>query len=660
MQYRSATKGLMDWQKFKFDNDMGSGCPANDRRRTGKTKKSIPESDQTYMGNPSPWTLMTRFDTRRDGDQLERLEGVIEKIEQLKRYWQLKADYIKKNPQGEVDSNTYSIVITRNPIDILRMSDFDNIQSCHSPPSRGDKSYYHCAVAEAHGEGAVAFVVKNEDLEEVFPFTDGVENITLDDYEGDELFYDDVRGVGDLTPISRLRLRLVRHYENVTPKKHGEGVDIAVPEEAVKGERIPGFEKALMDWARENQTDVVSKVMSQVEKLGGTLDLGKFTAFGGTYEDNTRQKLLIKFLDKGWTSLAGQVDTNTEAEDNVSVGPQGDARQLESDGLRYIADHKFSNFEVLNFSADYDEESAWISADVRLRLMWDADEWVGMPGMDILRYIPDELSGYGEEYDFLSDSAPSFHSGGGKILVFFQVKVPEFNEGMEYFYSAEDFEAMLDVLEEMEDWGGKVGVVKHVVEQFMKREGYMEGGAIMRLGYEVQSEGLKTYEWDWHVEEGSGDDPFDHIAAETRMWLSYGDIPEEVVKKVFSTREFWLEIRKRMHAPIHENFDYKKYYVDIEKFIEDFDEEANEVEFKLNYAAGAEDPDDTVEIFQQMIEHWDDEDMLYGLFNTVLKEYAAQVADLTPMEDPESDMNENKKVSGQQLFNNWREFLQGG
>ena len=48
------------------------------------------------------------------------------------------------------------------------------------------------------------------------------------------------------------------------------------PEEAVKGMRIPGFRKALMDWARENQTDVVSKVMSQVEKSGGTLDLGKF------------------------------------------------------------------------------------------------------------------------------------------------------------------------------------------------------------------------------------------------------------------------------------------------------------------------------------------------------------------------------------------------
>ena len=550
-------------------------------------------------------------------------------------------------------------MITRNPIDILRMSDFDNIQSCHSPPSRGDKSYYHCAVAEAHGEGAVAYVVKNEDLEEAFPFADGVENITLDDYEGDELFYDDVRGVGDLTPISRLRLRLVRHYESFGAWP----VDIAVPEEAVKGMRIPGFRKALMDWARENQTDVVSKVMSQVEKSGGTLDLGKFTAFGGTYEDNTRQKLLIKFLDQErsdvWTSTEGRINIDSSAQDNVSVGPEGDADQLEEDAQRYIEEARLEEFKV-SVSAEYDEESAWLDPDIRLRLEWPADEWKSLPNPDLLRYIPDELEGYGEEYAFLSDRHPTIINGFGKIIAHWHCDVSKlYSEQMHSFYSAEDFEAFLDELKEMERGGGTVDVIKHVVEQFMKREGHMEGGAIVRLGHEVQSGDHKMLEWEWHVEEGY-DDPFDHIAAETRMWLKYGDIPEEVVKKVFSTREFWLEIRKRMHAPIHESFE-NKYYVDIEKFIGDFDED--EVEFKLNYAAGSDDPDDTVEIFQQMIEHWDDEDMLYGLFNTVLKEYAAQIADLAPMEDPEMDMNrdenfsESKKVSGQQLFNNWRSFL---
>ena len=54
------------------------------------------------------------------------------------------------------------------PIDVMRMSDFDNIESCHSPPSRrGDNSYYKCAVAEAHGHGPVAYVVRNEDLNEL-------------------------------------------------------------------------------------------------------------------------------------------------------------------------------------------------------------------------------------------------------------------------------------------------------------------------------------------------------------------------------------------------------------------------------------------------------------------------------------------------------------
>ena len=45
------------------------------------------------------------------------------------------------------------------------MSDFEDITSCHSPPSRGGgDSYYKCAVAEAHGHGAVAYVAKTENI----------------------------------------------------------------------------------------------------------------------------------------------------------------------------------------------------------------------------------------------------------------------------------------------------------------------------------------------------------------------------------------------------------------------------------------------------------------------------------------------------------------
>ena len=80
-------------------------------------------------------------------------------------YWKKNAAYIKKEINN-LDNDKYSIIITRHPIDVLRMSDFDTITSCHSPASRQNayQSYYKCAVAEAQGHGAVAYVVETEEL----------------------------------------------------------------------------------------------------------------------------------------------------------------------------------------------------------------------------------------------------------------------------------------------------------------------------------------------------------------------------------------------------------------------------------------------------------------------------------------------------------------
>ena len=77
------------------------------------------------------------------------------------KYWQQNAAFIKQNI-NKMSNDKYAIVITRDPVDIFRMSDFNQISSCHSPPSRPSPSgndYYKCAVAEAMGHGAVAYVV---------------------------------------------------------------------------------------------------------------------------------------------------------------------------------------------------------------------------------------------------------------------------------------------------------------------------------------------------------------------------------------------------------------------------------------------------------------------------------------------------------------------
>ena len=109
----------------------------------------------------------------------------------MSKYWQQNAGYIK-DEINNLDNDKYSIIITRHPIDVLRMSDFDNITSCHSPASRTSayQSYYKCAVAEAQGHGAVAYVVETEDLLLSETNTGNIDSAEQEIQEG-EIFYDD-------------------------------------------------------------------------------------------------------------------------------------------------------------------------------------------------------------------------------------------------------------------------------------------------------------------------------------------------------------------------------------------------------------------------------------------------------------------------------------
>ena len=229
----------------------------------------------------------------------------------LQAYWQKNADYLKKNIEKLKDSNTYSIILTRHPIDVLRMADFDNISSCHSPPSRGDGDgeYYKCAVAEAHGEGAVAYVVNTDEL---LAMTDSG---TIDEAEDkintvDEIFDDSLRrGLGwpvdysptgrniggTIKPVSRLRLRLA---------KEKTGTEIAVPETRVYGEKLPGIGDRLLHWTQEQQADIIENLPRAED---GKIDLSQITFFGGHYSDSGG----IEGLDQRFRELIGLTSEET-------------------------------------------------------------------------------------------------------------------------------------------------------------------------------------------------------------------------------------------------------------------------------------------------------------------------------------------------------------
>ena len=59
-----------------------------------------------------------------------------------------------------IHRETMHVILSRHPIDVLRMSDISNIHSCHSEGS----DYFKCAVAEAKGHGPIAYAVTEAEL----------------------------------------------------------------------------------------------------------------------------------------------------------------------------------------------------------------------------------------------------------------------------------------------------------------------------------------------------------------------------------------------------------------------------------------------------------------------------------------------------------------
>ena len=179
--------------------------------------------------------------------------------------------YLVDLNKKELDKNTseYSVVLSRNPVDVLRMSDFSALHSCHA---EGD-SYFHCAVAEAKNGGAIAFLVKGSELKK----------LEEEDFSKEEILSDDSRGTGKIIPSGRIRIRRLVNKD---------GWDLAIPEGRVYGNKVDGYKEKVMEYLREKQLDYVK------EKTGGKRpSLKDFKLYGGSYQDSSMHNLVNSFFD---------------------------------------------------------------------------------------------------------------------------------------------------------------------------------------------------------------------------------------------------------------------------------------------------------------------------------------------------------------------------
>lgn len=203
------------------------------------------------------------FGAKMEPERLEQILGLaeIEKQQQAYDLW--------RSIRGE----DLAIVLSRDPVDVLRMSDHPKavqaIQSCHSEGG----SEFQCAIEEAEEGGMIAYVVKKSDV-------DGR------DLEEGELFEDQGRGIKGIKPFARLRLR---RFEN---DASSGGLEIAVPETTTYGADFPDFVQAITNWAREEQPEFVDG------DAGYSKRPRDWRLTGGTYQDSESSELFNNFFDR--------------------------------------------------------------------------------------------------------------------------------------------------------------------------------------------------------------------------------------------------------------------------------------------------------------------------------------------------------------------------
>jgi hypothetical protein len=250
------------------------------------------------------WWQQNQLKFSQDKDTIEGAKELIEN-----EGYQLGADLdrIKEkfNEVTNTEVSNLSILISSAPIDVLRMSDFASkgMTSCH----REGGEYFYCALAEARNQGAIAYLVKTEDINKV-------------DLNATEIFADPQRKIEGILPEARVRLRRVT--DNTT------GVDFMAPETRIYGRAKVSFVDTVNKWV----TQKTAKIL--LNDPEANYDEGKFyipdsdtlELKGGSYSDSGMRGLgssLISIIDNASKLISQSDEEKNYLYDRVEILESG-------------------------------------------------------------------------------------------------------------------------------------------------------------------------------------------------------------------------------------------------------------------------------------------------------------------------------------------------
>jgi hypothetical protein len=325
--------------------------------------------------------------------------------------------------KNDLDKYNYVIIISRDPIDVLRMSDHKKIDSCHSE----GKNYFHCAIAESRGNAPIAYIVSKSDLEKFLKERKvineqsslDIDKIDISLLDKEEIFADITRGISGISPEGRLKFR---KYEDIE-----YGVEFAVPEVKAYGMDLVGFSDVLRKWAWDRQKDIFED-----DNVDGGIYLPEkhnIVSSGGSYRNNPDSELLNLFFKESGKEKAEENTYSGDVEHNTNEMSEDEieAENLNTRFSEYCAKlNKDNPGAIFYASAEYDDGIISIRASV------DIDYEIFLAGiskMSDAKYLAPEIIDEINESDDIFDINENIYHYIAKNTV----NIKEFNG--EFFLS---------------------------------------------------------------------------------------------------------------------------------------------------------------------------------------------------------------------------------
>ena len=184
-------------------------------------------------------------------------------------------------------------------------------------------------------------------------------------------------------------------------------------------------------------------------------------------------------------------------------------------------------------------------------------------------------------------------------------------------YDPDGFNELCKELDRLDD---RRDGFKATIDEFLKREGYMEGGEYLKLAYEIEDTPFESYEWDVRSD---GEDPSESYTSTAAVSHEFNPealgVSPQVLVQILDSREWRLFIRKELLKQARDELGVE-YYLDIENSSAS-GSSLMAIEYTIEFKITADDPDARVQLFRELTTGaMDDEDVLNNLFDWAMKQ----------------------------------------